>query len=120
MNDAKFLWGCRGLAPAVFKTRNGFRPFRSKVAVGGFPENARHFPVVMMPRPGAGRFTSSACTKAFGFYPVRIFFTIFFLSAFAEDHGLPMDECPKISCASARCRPEAEADNRVVAEGEDG
>ncbi|MBW2567072.1 MAG: hypothetical protein JRE24_09445 [Deltaproteobacteria bacterium] len=34
------------------------------------------------------------------------------LSAFAEDHGLQY--------ATARCRPEAEADNRVVAEGEDG
>ncbi|MBW2174078.1 MAG: hypothetical protein JRF64_05435 [Deltaproteobacteria bacterium] len=31
-----------------------------------------------------------------------------------------MDECANNQCATARCRPEAEADNRVVAEGEDG
>ena len=42
--------------------------------------------------------------------------------------GLPVDECENDSpigvegrlCATARCRPEAVADNRVVAEGEDG
>ena len=54
MNGAEFLWGCRGLAPAVFKTRNGLSPFRSEAADGGFPENARHFPVVKMPRPVGG------------------------------------------------------------------
>jgi len=43
------------------------------------------------------------------------------LSAFAKDHGrLPVDECANNQYATARCRPEAEADNRVVAEGEDG
>ncbi|MBW2566698.1 MAG: hypothetical protein JRE24_07420 [Deltaproteobacteria bacterium] len=31
-----------------------------------------------------------------------------------------MDECANNQYATARCRPEAEADNRVVAEGEDG
>ncbi|MBW2565935.1 MAG: hypothetical protein JRE24_03415 [Deltaproteobacteria bacterium] len=31
-----------------------------------------------------------------------------------------MDECANNLYATARCRPEAEADNRVVAEGEDG
>ncbi|MBW2566822.1 MAG: hypothetical protein JRE24_08070 [Deltaproteobacteria bacterium] len=31
-----------------------------------------------------------------------------------------MDECADNQYATARCRPEAEADNRVVAEGEDG
>ena len=31
-----------------------------------------------------------------------------------------MDECANDRYATARCRPEAEADNRVVAEGEDG
>jgi len=34
--------------------------------------------------------------------------------------GLPVDECANNQYATARCRPEAEADNRVVAEGEDG
>jgi len=34
--------------------------------------------------------------------------------------GLPVDECANNEYATARCRPEAEADNRVVAEGEDG
>ncbi|MBW2171505.1 MAG: hypothetical protein JRF69_05920 [Deltaproteobacteria bacterium] len=34
--------------------------------------------------------------------------------------GLPVDECANNQHATARCRPEAEADNRVVAEGEDG
>jgi hypothetical protein len=34
--------------------------------------------------------------------------------------GLPVDECANALCATARCRPEAEADNRGVAEGEDG
>jgi hypothetical protein len=38
------------LSPAVFKTRNGFNPFRSEAADGGIPENASHFPVVKMPR----------------------------------------------------------------------
>jgi len=33
---------------------------------------------------------------------------------------LPVDECANNQYATARCRPEAEADNRVVAEGEDG
>ncbi|MFC1862470.1 hypothetical protein ACFL1Z_00770 [Thermodesulfobacteriota bacterium] len=28
-----------------------------------------------------------------------------------------MDECAKNRCATARCRPEAEADNRGVADG---
>jgi len=50
------------------------------------------------------------------------------LSAFAEDHGLAVDECENDSpirvddrrYATARCRPETAADNRVVAEGEDG
>jgi hypothetical protein len=37
-----------GLAPAVFKTRNGLNPFRSEAADGGIAENA--------PRPGAGSF----------------------------------------------------------------
>jgi hypothetical protein len=32
--------------------------------------------------------------------------------------GLPVDECANNQYATARCRPEAEADNRVV--GEDG
>jgi hypothetical protein len=32
--------------------------------------------------------------------------------------GLPVDECANNQYATARCRPEAEADNRV--EGEDG
>ena len=31
-----------------------------------------------------------------------------------------MYECANDRYATARCRPEAEADNRVVAEGEDG
>ncbi|MBW2173191.1 MAG: hypothetical protein JRF64_00820 [Deltaproteobacteria bacterium] len=31
-----------------------------------------------------------------------------------------MDECANNQYTTARCRPEAEADNRVVAEGEDG
>ncbi|MBW2567094.1 MAG: hypothetical protein JRE24_09560 [Deltaproteobacteria bacterium] len=31
-----------------------------------------------------------------------------------------MDECANNQYATARCRPEAEEDNRVVAEGEDG
>ncbi|MBW2567244.1 MAG: hypothetical protein JRE24_10325 [Deltaproteobacteria bacterium] len=31
-----------------------------------------------------------------------------------------MDECANNQYATARCRPEAEADNRVVAEDEDG
>ncbi|MBW1769818.1 MAG: hypothetical protein JRJ17_01385 [Deltaproteobacteria bacterium] len=31
-----------------------------------------------------------------------------------------MDECANNQYATARCRPEAEADNRVVAESEDG
>jgi hypothetical protein len=31
-----------------------------------------------------------------------------------------VDECANNQYATARCRPEAEADNRVVAEGEDG
>ena len=31
-----------------------------------------------------------------------------------------MDECANDRYATARCRPKAEADNRVVAEGEDG
>jgi hypothetical protein len=30
--------------------------------------------------------------------------------------GLPVDECVNNCCATALCRPEAEADNRVVAE----
>ena len=34
--------------------------------------------------------------------------------------GLPVDECANAVCATARCRPKTEADNRVVAEGEDG
>jgi len=34
--------------------------------------------------------------------------------------GLPMDECTNAVCATARCRPNTEANNRVVAEGEDG
>ena len=34
--------------------------------------------------------------------------------------GLPIDECANDRYATAWCRPEAEADNRVVAEGEDG
>jgi len=34
--------------------------------------------------------------------------------------GLPVDECANNQYATARCRPEAESDNRVVAEGEDG
>jgi hypothetical protein len=34
--------------------------------------------------------------------------------------GLTVDECANNQYATARCRPEAEADNRVVAEGEDG
>ncbi|MBW2566455.1 MAG: hypothetical protein JRE24_06150, partial [Deltaproteobacteria bacterium] len=29
--------------------------------------------------------------------------------------GLPVDECANNQYATARCRPEAEADNRVVA-----
>jgi len=33
---------------------------------------------------------------------------------------LPVYECANNQYATARCRPEAEADNRVVAEGEDG
>jgi hypothetical protein len=33
---------------------------------------------------------------------------------------LPVAECANNQYATARCRPEAEADNRVVAEGEDG
>jgi len=31
-----------------------------------------------------------------------------------------VDECANNQYATARCRPEAEADNRVVVEGEDG
>ncbi|MBW2174940.1 MAG: hypothetical protein JRF64_10020 [Deltaproteobacteria bacterium] len=31
-----------------------------------------------------------------------------------------MDECANNQYATARCCPESEADNRVVAEGEDG
>jgi DnaJ-class molecular chaperone len=34
--------------------------------------------------------------------------------------GLAVDECANDVYATARCRPEAEADNRVQAEGEDG
>jgi len=34
--------------------------------------------------------------------------------------GLPVDECANNQYATARCRSEAEGDNRVVAEGEDG
>jgi hypothetical protein len=30
--------------------RNGLSPFRSQAADGGIPKNARHFPVVKMPR----------------------------------------------------------------------
>lgn len=33
---------------------------------------------------------------------------------------MPVDECANAVCATARCRPKTEADNRVVAEGEDG
>jgi hypothetical protein len=33
--------------------------------------------------------------------------------------GLPVDECANVN-ARARCRPKVMADNRVVAEGEDG
>jgi hypothetical protein len=58
VNGASFLWGCRGLAPAVFETRNGLNPFRSEAADGGFPGNARHFPVVKMPRPVGGEIHS--------------------------------------------------------------
>ena len=34
--------------------------------------------------------------------------------------GMPVDECTDISKASARCHPKDRADNRGVAEGEDG
>ena len=34
--------------------------------------------------------------------------------------GGPLNECENDPCATARCRPEVVADNRVVAEGEDG
>jgi hypothetical protein len=34
--------------------------------------------------------------------------------------GLLVDECASNCSASARCRPKAEADNRVAAKGEDG
>jgi len=34
--------------------------------------------------------------------------------------GLPVHECANNRYATARCRPGAEADNRVVAVGEDG
>ena len=34
--------------------------------------------------------------------------------------ALPVDECANGQYATARCRPEAEADNRIVAEGEYG
>jgi hypothetical protein len=61
VNGAEFFWGCRGLAPAVFKTQNGLNPFRSKAADGGFPENARHFPVVKMPRPVGGEIHFYMC-----------------------------------------------------------
>jgi hypothetical protein len=37
-----------------------------------------------------------------------------------KDTGLPLDECVSNCFATARCRPKAEVDNRVVAEGEDG
>jgi hypothetical protein len=50
VNGASFLWGFVTLAPAVFKTQNGLNPFRSEPADGGIPENAKHFPVVKMPR----------------------------------------------------------------------
>jgi len=33
--------------------------------------------------------------------------------------GLPVDECANNQYATARCRPEAEADNRVVGYDED-
>jgi hypothetical protein len=38
--------------------RNGLNPIRSEAADGGFPENARHFPVVKMPRPVGGELHS--------------------------------------------------------------
>lgn len=50
----RFLWGFRTLARAVFGTRDGLNPFRSEAADGGFPENARYFPVVEMLRPVGG------------------------------------------------------------------
>jgi uncharacterized membrane protein YccC len=34
--------------------------------------------------------------------------------------GLPVDDCAYACYATARCRPQATADNRVAAEGEDG
>jgi len=45
------------------------------------------------------------------------------LSFYPPSHkttGLPVDEFANNQYATARCRLEAEADNRVVAEGEDG
>ena len=47
-------------------------------------------------------------------------FEIRFYPPLQKTTGLPVDECTNDQYATARCRPEAEADNRVIAEGEEG
>jgi len=46
-------------------------------------------------------------------------FSVPFYPPSQKTTGLPVDECANNQYAMARCRPEAEADNRVLAEGED-
>jgi hypothetical protein len=60
--------------------------------------------------------------------PEKVIFIYFHGDSFSfyppsqKTTGMPVDECKKIAklFATARCHPKDKADNRVVAEGEDG